>query len=924
MNVGFSSSCSGAVGSVSADSVLLIDVVWAVLHRNGGQRWLVQPGDAWCAVQPPEGRSRRHGWKLHVSATPLSAPLVLARSTEVLVRHGCPFKFATDVARVAELVGIWYARGSAGKFITVYPRSDEQFRRLADELHRVTAGLAGPRILSDRQFSENSLVHYRYGAFSDDAVFTDDGVYESRLVGPDGSVVTDERKAWFTPPPWAPAPFPEQAAAATVAPESPALGGRFRVRSVIRHANRGGIYRATDERNGADVLVKQARPHVGAMLDGTDVRDRLREEARMLDVLAPLALFPATVALFEEQGHLFLAEEWIPGTTIDRYLVGRPMTPDGVVGLAGRLVAAVRGVHEAGLAIRDLKPANVMVTPAGTVRMIDAEHVAALGQKVYPALTRAFAAPEVRQAGTPAEVTASAQASDCFSLGVTVFSMLTAMSDVEWVVGSASAPRSDRERDDLVSTILADHKAPAALGQLIAGLTRTDPDRRCPPKRAEEFLSSLTTARAEPAKARAASASPAVRTPPGGLGRLLTGTVAQLRRTMTPNRPQLWPEPRLARSDPGNAWLGAAGGLSTLARARVALGDESLEAPLALAARWIDERLFAVPRLLPGLGFGRAGTAWALYDASAVLGPDPAAGAVAARAIELARRLPTEGPIVDLTHGLAGAGMARLHLWLNTGDADLLRQAVACADSVLRAAHRHGDDWAWPTPLDVDSAVAGNNTYGMAHGIAGVGTFLLAAAQAVKHGDDEGRYREAAVGAGDTLLRAARIQDGQPVWPSEVGGDDYVTPSGHWCNGTAGIGAFLIRVWSATGEPRFADLAQWCVPTRRGLWHSVIGACCGLAGVGHCLLDLAEFTDEGRFRAEAEHIADLIYARRHVSGDLELTCPPDRGSSYKDGTAGVLAFLLRLRHGGPTPWLPHQHAVVTATADENSDTTRRD
>jgi hypothetical protein len=918
MSVGPSSTRSDAAGSVSADSVLLIDVVQAVLHRNGGQRWVVAPGDAWCAVQPPEGRSRRHGWKLHVSATPLSAPLVLARSAEVLVQHGCPFKFATDVARVAELVGIWFARGSAGKFITAYPHSDEQFRRLADELHRATAGLAGPRILSDKQFAENSLVHYRYGAFSDDAVFTDDGVYESRLVGPDGSVVLDERKAWFTPPPWAPVPFPEQSAAATVAPESPVLGGRFRVRTVIRHANRGGIYRATDERNGADVLVKQARPHVGAMLDGTDVRDRLREEARMLDLLSPLALFPATVALFEEQGHLFLAEEWIPGTTIDRYLAGRPITQVDVVGLAGRLVAAALSVHEAGLAIRDLKPANVMVTPAGTVRMIDAEHVAALGQKAYPAFTRAFAAPEVRPARMPAEVTTLAQAADCFSLGVTVFSMLTAMSDVEWIFGSPSAPRSDRERDALVSTVLADHKAPAAFGRLIAGLTRTDPARRWPSKRAEEFLSSLPDAR----KARAARAAPAVRTPPGSLDCLLTDAVAQLRRTMTPNRSQLWPEPRLARSDPANAWLGAAGGLSTLARARAALGDESLDASLALAARWIDERLFAVPRLLPGLAFGRAGTAWALYDAAAMLGP--AGGALAARAVELARRLPTEAPIVDLTHGLAGAGMARLHLWRNTGDADLLRQAAACAEAVLRAARRHGNDWSWPTPLEVDSAVAGNNTYGMAHGIAGVGTFLLAAAQAVERGDDAGRYREAASGAGDTLLRAARIQDGQPVWPSEVGGDDYVTPSGHWCNGAAGIGSFLIRLWSATGEWRFADLAQRCVPTRHGLWHSVIGACCGLAGVGHCLLDLAEFTNEGRFRADAEYVADLVYARRHVAGDLEITCPPDRGSSYKDGTAGVLAFLLRLRYGGPTPWLPHQHAVATAPAEENSDPTRRE
>src|SRR6185369_6516703 len=85
---------------VSADAVLLLDIVQAALLRGGAHRWLVQPTDAWCAVHPPSGLTRRHGWKLHLSATPLSAPLVLARAAEVLVRHRCPFKFAADVARV--------------------------------------------------------------------------------------------------------------------------------------------------------------------------------------------------------------------------------------------------------------------------------------------------------------------------------------------------------------------------------------------------------------------------------------------------------------------------------------------------------------------------------------------------------------------------------------------------------------------------------------------------------------------------------------------------------------------------------------------------------------------------------------------------------------------------------------------------------
>src|SRR5690242_9663354 len=86
--------------TTTADSVLLIDVVRAALDRTGGQHWAIQPTPTWCQVTPPSGARRKHGWKLHV---------------------------------------------------------DEEFRTLAFELYEVTDGLAGPRILSDKQLRGSSL-----------------------------------------------------------------------------------------------------------------------------------------------------------------------------------------------------------------------------------------------------------------------------------------------------------------------------------------------------------------------------------------------------------------------------------------------------------------------------------------------------------------------------------------------------------------------------------------------------------------------------------------------------------------------------------------------------------------------------------------------------------------------------------------------
>lgn len=71
------------------------------------------------------------------------------------------------------------------------------------------------------------------------------------------------------------------------------------VHEAIRHSNRGDVHRARDRHTGWDVLLKEARPHVGAQPGGTEARDRLRREAEVLSL-------PAPHGVFEAGGHVFL------------------------------------------------------------------------------------------------------------------------------------------------------------------------------------------------------------------------------------------------------------------------------------------------------------------------------------------------------------------------------------------------------------------------------------------------------------------------------------------------------------------------------------------------------------------------------------------------------------------------------------------
>lgn len=133
-----------ASGASVTDSVLVEELtMWLGAVDTNGQ-WQVTRGDVWCSVAPHDWVPRPQGWKLHLSATLASAQPVLARSLPELLEARCAFKFLSTIELVEAFNARTMSRAMSGKFITIYPQSDEQAVRLADVLHQVTAGFAGP------------------------------------------------------------------------------------------------------------------------------------------------------------------------------------------------------------------------------------------------------------------------------------------------------------------------------------------------------------------------------------------------------------------------------------------------------------------------------------------------------------------------------------------------------------------------------------------------------------------------------------------------------------------------------------------------------------------------------------------------------------------------------------------------------------
>ncbi|WP_407285041.1 class IV lanthionine synthetase LanL [Streptomyces sp. BP-8] len=906
----------------AGDDAFLVDIVESVCsrHQDEGGAWRVRPGDFWCYVSPVDEPTRVQGWKLHISATPLSAPLVLSRAAQVLVRRRCRFKFAGTVGRAGELVSHRYDRGGGGKFLTVYPECDDDgLRALADELHRATEGLPGPGVLSDRPCFPGSLVHYRYGVFNGVRALSDAGMHEAMLIAPDGTLVRDQRKPWFSPPPWAPrdpfaveqAPAPRKAAAP--APKPVLLDGRYLVHEVIRHAFAGGVYRATDQATGDPVIVKQARPHTAATLTGQDVRDRRRHEAAMLDLFADSGYTPRPVCVFEQQNDMFLVQEAVPGTTLRQWVLDHLVFDDGgpwgiplsdALRLARGLTGVMRSVHTAGWVLRDFNPNNVMISGSGEVRLIDLEMLARPGEPTTRIHTPGYAGAE--QSTAPSIGAAPRPASDLYSLGATLFYLVSGVDPLLAADAPATRPYSERLAAWLLR-LSSGNAAAHRLAPLILDLLQEDPDQR---PGVDEVLDRL-------AETAVDERSPSGLAPARGLAghelkQLVSDGIDHLLVTMDPEHAErLWPTgPVGAATEAFNVQHGAAGVLGVLVRAHADEPHPGLRTALEQAARWISRRVGREPRTLPGLYYGRSGTAWALLDAAVLLGD----AVLLAHAKDLAVRVPVRWPGPDICHGVAGAGMTQLWFWEATGEERFLDRARQAADHLTSAAVRNEGSVVWPVPGKLLAGPSDIAHYGFAHGAAGIGAFLLAAARAT----GTAAYGELAAEAARTLLALAEVAEGAAYWRS---GEKNSPRKTHWCSGSSGVGTFLVRMWQETGEDAFREAAHGAaVAVRRSRWHVGTAQCHGLAGDGEFLLDLAEACGTGTYREWAGELAAGIHVR-HVLRDGRVVLPDDGGTEvwadFNTGLSGVLAFLLRLAHGGPRLWQPRS---FTGHGDEDSGT----
>jgi serine/threonine protein kinase len=814
--------------------------------------WLISPdGGAWSHYVPPHWSGPEVGTKLHVSAAVASAPDVLAACLPVLDRHQVPFKHAADLTRLSFLSSGRAGRSQVGKFLTVYPPTDEVAASVAALLHEVTRGLAGPRIPQEEPWAPGSLVYSRRGAFRRQYMQLPTGrIVRSRRT-PEGWEI-DERTG------------PDQ----RPGPAVRVLHDRYVRTCQLAASPKGRTDLAfLDDDGGRLVIVKEAYAHTMEDLSGREARTRLWDEAACLAALGPRGLTPRLLEQWDEEDSSFLAYETVPGPTLAAVLTdlaGRGEILPSVLLLswARSLCGAVERVHAAGYVCGDIKPANLLLTEEGSVRLIDFELAGPPTDEPTGGMgTVGYCSPQQADADA-----GRAFADDIYSIGATLLAMATLteaplLPDPRQVTGVERR----RDQDNPVWTVIERCLSPDPAGRF---------------RSADE----ITTALASPTTA--AAPGPVERMAPleaaAEIGeRLLSSAINAGRHTWW-----LTEHPTGVGQPCRDLYTGSAGTAVFLAALASATDRERFLDAAEGCGYWLAQTEPTVMRSepMPGLYFGDCGPGWLylhLYRANR----DPMwlerAGAVARDVAGRDARSP------DLMNGIAGIGLFHLAIWRAGGEGAALGYAAGCVDRLLERRDRERPTWRLPEDFDV---LSGKLYPGLAHGSAGIGYFLAEYASATQDSTTISASRDVA----DWIIHIARpvLADGTGLGWSSIDGRSAALGTS-WCHGSTGMARFLLSAHGATGVDSHRSAAVAAARAAAAPRWPGTCQCHGLAGNIDLLIDVARDTGDPVHLEAAGDLLAKLFAYRTETGwpsDDRSTWSPD----LMVGEAGVGAALLRM------------------------------
>lgn len=250
--------------------------------------------------------------------------------------------------------------------------------------------------------------------------------------------------------------------------------GPYKLGELLGRGGMGSVYAAVHEKTGDRVAVK---------LIAQQVSDEMRFRRRFAGEIETLRRLrhKSIVQLFgygEEQGHLFYAMELVEGESLQQRLRReKRLAWQPTMDIAIQVCSALKHAHDVGAIHRDLKPANLLLTPDGTVKLVDfgIAKLFGFGEQTLAGSvlgTADYMAPE--QAGTGP----ISSRTDLYALGSVMYAML-----------AGRPPFTGKRLTEVIESVkrsppipldMINPELPEALVELVQQLLEKDPEDRPP------------------------------------------------------------------------------------------------------------------------------------------------------------------------------------------------------------------------------------------------------------------------------------------------------------------------------------------------------------------------------------------------------------------------------------------------------------
>ncbi|WP_342472990.1 class III lanthionine synthetase LanKC [Metasolibacillus sp. FSL H7-0170] len=260
----------------------------------------------------------KQGWKIHISSNVCNAYEILGIVSKLAKKERFNFKFYMDSYIHQITTEKPYSRSQSGKFITIYPESEENFKELIEKIYHLLKGFEGPYILSDKRYKDCKVLYYRYGAFKSIPKIDIEGNLNLYIQSTNGELILDKRSPKFELPSFVEQPFLDTE---IINEEDNALFVKYNNIKALKLTNSGGVYSAISNLTNKEVILKEARPGKTISLDfKLDAIDYRRNEEEILKSLQSSSCTPKVLESFYCWEHYFLVVEKIKGVTLREYV----------------------------------------------------------------------------------------------------------------------------------------------------------------------------------------------------------------------------------------------------------------------------------------------------------------------------------------------------------------------------------------------------------------------------------------------------------------------------------------------------------------------------------------------------------------------------------------------------------------------------